>query len=397
KAKELTFAAVSDTKIYDGGTSSSNAASVTGTQTGDTITAVQSFASKNVLGANNSTLQVGAVTINDGNNGNNYTIGNKASATGTIKAKELTFAAVSDTKIYDGGTSSSNAASVTGTQTGDTITAVQSFASKNVLGANNSTLQVGAVTINDGNNGNNYTIGNKASATGTIKAKELTFAAVSDTKIYDGGTSSSLAANVVGKQGDDTITAVQSFASKNVLGANGSTLQVGAVTINDGNNGNNYTIGNKSSATGTITPKELTLAAVTDSKVYDGSTSSSLAANVVGTQTGDTITAVQSFASKNVLGANNSTLQVGAVTINDGNNGNNYTIGNKASATGTIKAKELTFAAVSDTKIYDGGTSSSNAASVTGKQGDDTITAVQSFASKNVLGANNSTLQVGAV
>ena len=45
----------------------------------------------------------------------------------------------------------------------------------------------------------------------------------------------------------------QRFASKNVLGINGSTLVVNTgYSVNDGNNGNNYTV-NLNNATGTIT------------------------------------------------------------------------------------------------------------------------------------------------
>ena len=43
--------------------------------------------------------------------------------------------------------------------------------------------------------------------------------------------------------GGDTVTGLsQAFASKNVLGANGSTLAVTGYTVNDGNGGNDYTV-----------------------------------------------------------------------------------------------------------------------------------------------------------
>ena len=66
----------------------------------------------------------------------------------------------------------------------------------------------------------------------------------------------------------------QAYASKNVLGTNGSTLQVTAYTVNDGNLGNNYTV-STNAAVGTITPASLTVNAVVyDTKVYDSTTSS---------------------------------------------------------------------------------------------------------------------------
>ena len=72
----------------------------------------------------------------------------------------------------------------------------------------------------------------------------------------------------------DTVTGLsQAFVSRHVLGANGSTLQVTGYTVNDGNSGNNYTVATHT-ASGTITQAALDIYAVTDSKVYDGTTSS---------------------------------------------------------------------------------------------------------------------------
>jgi hypothetical protein len=64
----------------------------------------------------------------------------------------------------------------------------------------------------------------------------------------------------VGLVGGDTLTGLtQSYTSKNVLGANGSTLQVnGGYTFNDSNGGNNYTV-TTNTASGTITPASLTV------------------------------------------------------------------------------------------------------------------------------------------
>ena len=81
-------------------------------------------------------------------------------------------------------------------------------------------------------------------------------------------------------------------------------------------------------ATGTITPAALTITATTDSKVYDGTTSldgdpndrrrSTTATRVTGL--------TQAFGSKDVLGADGSTLAVTGYTVNDGNGGNDYTV-----------------------------------------------------------------------
>ena len=82
-----------------------------------------------------------------------------------------------------------------------------------------------------------------------------------------------------------------------MLGTNGSTLTVTAYTVNDGNGGADYTV-TTHTATGTITPAALSISAVTDSKTYDSTTSSSKIPTVSGLQGSDTVTGLsQAFTS----------------------------------------------------------------------------------------------------
>ena len=158
--------------------------------------------------------------------------------------------------------------------------------------------------------------------------------------------------------GDDSVTGLaQAYDSKNVLGTGGSTLEVTAYTVNDGNDGDNYDI-TTDTAPGTITPASLIISAVTASKTYDGTTSST-ATPTVGTLYGDdSVTGLaQAYESKNVLGANGSTLEVTTYTVNDGNDGDNYDI-TTDTAPGTITPASLIISAVTASKTYDGTTSS---------------------------------------
>src|SRR5207245_878122 len=129
------------------------------------------------------------------------------------------------------------------------------------------------------------------------------------------------------------------------------------------NNGNDYNV-ILQSASGTITPADLTIAAVSDSKVYDGTINSNQAP-IVGTLfNSDSVSNLsQVFASRHVLGTNNSTLNVSVYTVYRCNNGNDYNV-ILQSANGTITPADLTIAAVSDSKIYDGTINSSQAPTV---------------------------------
>ena len=125
--------------------------------------------------------------------------------------------------------------------------------------------------MNDGNSGADYTV-TTHTALGTITPAALDISAVTDSKTYNGTTASSGTPTVGTLYSTDTVTGlVQAFASRHVLGTNGSTLSVTGYTVNDGNSGADYTV-TTHTALGTITPAALDITAVTDSKTYDGTT-----------------------------------------------------------------------------------------------------------------------------
>jgi hypothetical protein len=115
----------------------------------------------------------------------------------------------------------------------------------------------------------------------------------------------------------------------------------------------NYTVNGSAVTTAEISARAMTLTAVTDSRVYDGTTGSAGVVTYTGLQTGDTLIGLsQSYASKDVQGTNLSTLNVNAgYTLNDGNGGLNYLVAWN-SAAGTITPAALTVAANSQSKVY---------------------------------------------
>jgi filamentous hemagglutinin family protein len=295
----------------------------------------------------------------------------------------LTASITAADKVYDGSAAAASSFTITGGLIGsETVSAsgVATFADKNAgIGK---TVTANTVSLADGANGglaSNYTLAVGQTTTADITAAALTISAASDSRVYDGTTVSSLGPLAAGLVGGDTLSGLgQSFDSKN---AGSRTLLVnGGYTVNDGNGGNNYvvtTVGN----TGSITAAALTISAASDSRVYDGTTVSSLGPVAAGLVGGDTFSASQSFDSKN---AGARTLLVnGGYTVNDGNGGNNYvvtTVGN----TGSITPATLTISAATETKTYDATTSGFNAPSVSGLMGSDTVIGLgQSFDSQN--------------
>ncbi|KAF5301176.1 hypothetical protein FQR65_LT19274 [Abscondita terminalis] len=99
-----------------------------------------------------------------------------------------------------------------------------------------------------------------------------------------------------------------------------------------------------------INQAKLDINAVTDTRVYDGTKQSTATVEIIGVQTGDSVTAKQVFASQN---AGTHRLDIDDIVIQDGNNGSNYEVVTHA-ATGTIDKAKATVTANSLNTTYNG-------------------------------------------
>ncbi len=393
--KSITVTAVTDTKTYDGTASSVGVPAYPALQTGDaTGTApTQTFDSKNV--GTNKTLTPAGLVINDGNSGNNYNITYTTNGTGVIGARALIVTAGTNGKTYDGTASASTIPAVTsGTvQTGDAASFTEAYTNKNA-GAGKTLTPSGTVT--DGNSGNNYSYTFVNNTTGSISALPLTITAAAVSKTYDGTISSVTAPTITSGavQSGDGANFTETFDTKN---AGTSKTLTPSGTITDGNSGNNYAYTFVTANTGTITIRTINVTAVANSKTYDTTTGSSGVPTYT-LQTGDAVTTapIQTFTNKNV--GTGKTLTPGGLVINDGNSGNNYTIGYITANTGTITARTLTVTAATNTKTYDGSTGAAAIPTVTSGaiQTGDAANFTESY-STNAAGTNKTIVPAGTV
>ncbi len=234
----------------------------------------------------------------------------------------------------------------------------------------------------------------------------------SASKVYDGTTAASIAGLSLGNSGaiDNDIVNLTGLLSANfdtkhvgtnkTITANG--ISISSATTSDGKQVYGYQLDNTSISnnSGSVTQATLNLNAVTDTKVYDGTTASTAVVATPGLASGDSIADLtQSFGSKNVLGVNGSTLAIDAgYTVNDGNGGGNYAI-TENTATGTIVQRAITVSTTDVTKTYDGTTSAAGTATVTvgNLVGGDSLNGGSfAFTDKN-FGINNKTVTVGGV
>ena len=374
----VTVTAQTDTKIYDGTTSSSAAPLVTGIIAPDVVDAAPTQLYDNNSTGTGHIMTASGLTIKDGSNADvtaNYDITYVTNTTGVITQAAVTVTAQTDTKVYDGTTSSSAAPLVTGIIAPDVVDAAPTQLYDNNSTGTGHIMTASGLTIKDGSNADvtaNYDITYVTSTTGVITQAAVTVTAQTDTKVYDGTTSSSAAPLVTGIIAPDVVDAAPTQLYDNNSTGTGHIMTASGLTIKDGSNADvtaNYDITYVTSTTGVITQAAVTVTAQTDTKVYDGTTSSSAAPLVTGIIAPDVVDAAPTQLYDNNSTGTGHTMTASGLTIKDGSNADvtaNYDITYVTSTTGVITQAAVTVTAQTDTKVYDGTTSSSAAPLVTG-------------------------------
>ncbi len=226
-----------------------------------------------------------------------------------------------------------------------------------------------------------------------VTPASLTITAKTATKTYDSTTTSAVTPSVTGLLGTDTVTGLtEVFLNPNA--GSSKTLNIGTYTINDGNGGLDYAVTTVSDTTGLINKAGLTIAAVANTKTYDGVRSAAAAPTVTGLQGNDTVTGLAELYSDRNAGTGKDIL-VSAFTVNDSNGGNNYAVTTVLSSLGVINKAALTVTSTTNTKTYDSTTTSSATPTVAGLKGADTVTGLAELYADANAGASK-TLSVSA-
>jgi hypothetical protein len=372
--RAIIVTAASDSKTYDGTTTSTAVPIITGgLVTGDVPDFTQVFDSPDV---GFRTLTASGI-VSDGNGGANYSYTFETAA-GTINQLGVTVTANSgQSKVY--GTADPT---LTYQVTSGSLVSGDSFSGSLSRAAGEN---VGGYTILQGTltAGGNYTL-DFVQATFTVTPRAITVTAATASKAYDGTNASTAVPTIT--TGTlafaDVANFSETFDTKNV-GTSKTLIPAGSVS--DGNGGNNYTVTFVDNATGVITARALTVTAMPDSKTYDGTTNSSVVP-VISTGTlapGDTADFTESFATRNV-GTDESLTPAGSV--NDGNGGNNYAVTFVNNTNGVITARALTVTAATASKGYDGTTGSSSVPTISSGSlaPGDVADFTESFDTKNV-------------
>lgn len=403
--KNLTVAGLSVTpKTYDGTPSIvlGGVPAITGLVGADVVTPfVGSFADKHVGVAKPVTVTMtGPAT-------SNYTLTQPGISTDitkldiSITANDL----VLDTKIYDGLTSigAQGVPSMTFSPVpflGDTVTLTAGTAVLSSKNVGVSTTTFSGYTLGGGDAGNYNLLNQPITEAVTISQAPITVSAVASTKVYDGNTTSAGVPIVTAGAlalGDSFSAITQTYGDKNVAGSPAKVLTPTA-TISDGNGGANYTLTLAPVASGTITPKALTVAgAVVTPKLYDKTTPALLdftGASLVGVVSPDVVTFSGGTGTYDNSNAGvGKTVSVTGITTTD----TNYSI-TQPTLTGIISPRPITVTATVNTKVYDATVTAAAVPTITvgALQGVDSAVLTEAYATKTV-GAGNKVIVPTAV
>jgi hypothetical protein len=394
-AKTVTGSFTASNKVYDGTAAAtiSYRSIASGAVSGDNVTLTSgsaTFADKSVGTAKTVT---GTGFTLGGTDAGNYVLASTTLTTSAdITALGITGAFTAANKIYDATTAATvltrTLVGVLGTDAVSLTGGTATFASKTVANAKTVTLSGAALT---GTDASNYTLISVSTTTADITAVALTPTVTVSNKVYDGNTSATIAtrslSGIIGSDGVTLVGGAASFANANV-GAEKS-VSVTGLSLSGADAGN-YTVSSTASATADITPASLTPTVTVSDKVYDATTSATIAtrtvAVVIGTDdvtlTGGTAT----FATKTVGVAKPVTISGLALT---GAAAANYVLtSTTANATASITALGITGTFTAANKVYDGNTAATvNTRALSGVLGSDYVSLTggsASFADKNV-------------
>ena len=189
----------------------------------------------------------------------------------------------------------------------------------------------------------------------TVNTRPLTLSSfTASNKVYDGTTDVTGTGFSDNRVNSDVLTFSYTAAFENKHVGTGKNVNYTGISISGGAGASNYhLVSTTGTATADITVRPINVTAQTDTKVYDGTTTSD-ETPVVGTlQTGDLVTSAGTQTYNTAAVGTGKTLTATGTVINDGNGGNNYDITYVPDNTGVITPRLITVTVNSgQTKVY---------------------------------------------
>ncbi|MDI1236879.1 MAG: YDG domain-containing protein, partial [Polaromonas sp.] len=288
-AKALTVTGMAATaKTYDGNTTAAlTGGALSGLVTGETLSfSGQSGAFNNKNAGSNKAVTVTGLTLADGSGlASNYSVTQPTSVTGDITPKAVTVTGMTAaSKTYDGTTASTlNGGAVSGTVLGETVGfSGQSgqFNNKNV-GSNKAVTVTGLALSNGTGLASNYSVTQPAGLAADITAKSLTAGYTAQNKVFDSGTSATVAGSSADIISGDAVSFSQTAAFATAAAGTGKTVSISGIALG-GTDAGNYALQNTSATTtANITAAPAAAGATAASTTSSPATTAGFAATLV--------------------------------------------------------------------------------------------------------------------
>ena len=264
----LTITSGSDSKEYDGTPLTNSKITVTGDGFAENEGATYDVTGSQLdVGSSDNTFDY---TLNDNTKADNYIITKElGKLTVTQKSSEITIKALSDSKLYDGTPLTNPNYTYTGKLADGDKLEVEVVGSQTDKGSSDNVVKSYKVTRDGVDVTNNYTFGASQKGTLTVTPRPVTLTSGGGEKEYDG---TPLTNSTVTVGGSGFVAG--EGATYNVTGSQlyvGSSDNTFDYTLNDNTKADNYII-TKELGKLTVTQKssEITIKALSDSKLYDG-------------------------------------------------------------------------------------------------------------------------------
>ena len=390
--RALAVAAIAQNKVYDG-TTTAVVGLTDNRLPGDALAITYdgaTFADKRV--GTGKSVTVSGIAI-DGADKGNYVASVNTTATASITTRQLTVSATGAPKVYDGTTAATVALSDNRIP-GDVLSAGYESASfADAAAGTNKSIAVNGITI-AGADAANYTANTAASTAADITRKSVTGAIGANDKSYDGTQDAvALAQPLGGAIAGDAV-------GVSISGASFDSKSVGDRTVTAtlqlvGSAAANYQLASPTATAGArITAKVLAGSFTASNKVYDGTTTATVASRALpGVIVGDVVALDVATPRFDTKAVGTGKLVSGSLSLS-GADAINYAVNETATATANITPKSLTVTASAQSKVYDGTTDASVVLADDRVSGDILAT---SFSSATFANANAGTNKVVTV
>ena len=352
---QIVITAASDSKPYDGQPLTNGNYTFIGKLAEDDKLEVKVVGSQTDRGSSDNVVKSYKVTRNGVDVTNNYTFGASQKGTLTVTPRPVTLTSGGGEKEYDGTPLTNSTVTVGGSGfvKGEGAT-YNVTGSQTYVGSSDNTFDY---TLNDNTKADNYIITKElGKLTVTQKSGEITIKALSGSKLYDGTPLTNdkyeFTQNILA-EGDKLVVTIE--GSQTDAGSSGNVIKSYKVMRGDTDVTGNYSFGEITDGTLTVTERRVTLTSATDDKVYDGTPLT----NSTVTVTGDGFVEGEG-ATYNVTGSQTdagSSDNSFTYTLNDNTKAGNYiitTVVGKLTVTASDKEVVVYISGNTGTEKYDG-------------------------------------------